>query len=180
MKFALRNYNSNTEKLQVSNNYHKVISNSKHVIYSGILLGFILMFLFILIINIFIRNIEITFYKKLYLILLLVPLHESIHLLFFPSLKNAEVGFYTKIFSFYVTTNDSLTKGRFLLISIAPFLFITVIPFIITCFYFNIDIVYLLLFNSLGAGVDILYFFIILKLPSVSEIKIFNNEIYYR
>jgi hypothetical protein len=95
-------------------------------------------------------------------------LHEIIHAVFSPGgLFNKKCGFgiWPARGIVYVATSGELSKARYLLMITAPFVLITLLPFIIlpTIGYFSIALGYIGGINAIASSVDILYFFIVMK-----------------
>jgi hypothetical protein len=114
----------------------------------------------------------------LYLFILIIPLHELIHVIFLPCLSNAIVGFSPKKIVFYVATEDEISKNRFLIIAIMPFILLTILPLIIF-FYWQYEIIaHLALLNALASGIDLRSFFYIYRQPKGSIFKMVDSYLY--
>ena len=121
-----------------------------------------------------------SFYKKLYLLIILIPLHEFIHLLFFPKFSNSEVGFSLRTAVFFVTTNEIFSKSRLFIATLMPLLLLTIIPFIFLFFIKNDIIAYFATFNLLGSGVDIVTAFFVLKQPKKHKLRFGGSNLYIK
>jgi len=112
-------------------------------------------------------------------ILLLVIFHELIHLIFIPnfiSSKKTYLGF--TWFGGFVYSSEEINKGRYLLITIAPYVVISVLLPIIFGFtgIFNKYLMLLILLNSLSSSVDILNLLLILIQVPNGSLLIQNGE----
>lgn len=112
--------------------------------------------------------------------IVLIVLHELIHLIFVPHFLYSDktlIGFI--IFGGYVYTEEILSKPRAVLIQIAPFMFFSVICCLVLGYlgFYNIYILLFITFNSLGSSADILGAFLILwQVPRGA--KIVSNGIH--
>jgi hypothetical protein len=79
---------------------------------------------------------------------------------------------------FYVTTEDVISKNRFLLISLAPLFFLTVIPIISIFFIQSSVIAHVALLNMLGSGIDLRTAYYISGQPKRSVFLINGSELY--
>ncbi|MDW7739058.1 MAG: DUF3267 domain-containing protein [Bacillota bacterium] len=114
---------------------------------------------------------------------ILIILHEAAHLLFIPNfLKSEKTYFGIKPWGGFVFTTEPLTKGRFLLISVTPFLLISVILPVILGLIGNLSslIVFTVFLNALASSVDMLNTFLIaVQVPQGSTIVNNGFESYY-
>ena len=139
---------------------------------------FIAAFISISIINIFssislsdfgIKPDEITFTINLFIILwlfLLVVMHEFIHLIFIPNFIKSEKTYVgITLFGGFVITEEEISKSRYILITIAPFLIISVIcPLILSAFgLLTTTLKFLIILNAISSSVDILNLFLLIK-----------------
>lgn len=156
--------------------------NNKKIIIIGLILGIILTSLFEYAIKSFTlcSDFNFSFYKKLYLIIILIPLHEFVHLLFFPKFNNSEVGFSLRTAVFFVTTNEIFSKSRLFIVTLMPLLLLTISPFILLFFIKNDMIAYLATFNLLGSGVDIVSSFLVLKQPQKHKFRFGGSNLYIK
>lgn len=110
----------------------------------------------------------------------LVIIHELLHLCFIPNFiksKKTYMGF--TWFGAYVLTEEILSKGRVCIISIAPFIFISIIfNFLMGIIgTYSIPILLFITLNSIGSSVDLLGFTLILfQVPKGA--KVINNGFY--
>ncbi len=115
---------------------------------------------------------------------LLIILHELLHVVLIPGfLKSEKTFFGIRPWGGFVFTAEKLGKGRFLLISLAPFITLSVILPVGLGFSGLLTgvMVFLILLNAVASSVDLLNAFLILvQVPNGS--KIINNgfETYYK
>jgi len=101
----------------------------------------------------------------LWLFLLLI-LHEFLHLIFIPNFIKSDKTFVgITMFGGFVITEEALSKTRYILITIAPFIIISVIlPLLLSVFGLLTPILkFLILLNSLASSVDMLNLLLIIK-----------------
>ncbi|WP_026561837.1 DUF3267 domain-containing protein [Bacillus sp. J37] len=101
----------------------------------------------------------------LWLFLLLI-LHEFLHLIFIPNFIKSDKTFVgITMFGGFVITEEALSKSRYILITIAPFIIISVIlPLLLSVFGLLTPILkFLILLNSLASSVDMLNLLLIIK-----------------
>lgn len=156
--------------------------NHKNVLIYGLFLGVFLTLFF----DLFIKNftlcsqLEFKVINKLYLILLVLPLHEFFHAIFYPNFRNLIVGFSLKRGILYIYSPEAISKCRLLLIGISPFLLLTIFP-LISLFYINNEsIAYIALYNTIGSGIDLVVFLKVLKKPKNIIFKDNGFELYYK
>lgn len=156
------------------------IKNIKNLMIPGIILGLTLTLFLEFLIRLYIldKNFSFYSYKKLHLFLMILTLHEIVHLIYFPSIKNCIVGISFKKLIFYVTTKDYFTKTRLIIVLLAPLFFLTIAPLFLLFFIKSSLLAYIALFNLIGSGVDILSLIQVLKLPK-NHIIMFNGPALY-
>lgn len=137
------------------------------------------------------QNASFSFTIKLLPIIILIvgcfiimTVHELIHAIFIPGVLNSNKTFWgiTGLYGFVFTT-EKLKKGRFILISIMPFILLSIVlPIILSLFgWLNNYIVILCLLNAGGASVDFLNVFIVLTQVSNHSFIINNGfETYHK
>ncbi|MBO0959792.1 DUF3267 domain-containing protein [Neobacillus sp. MM2021_6] len=117
-------------------------------------------------------------------ILLMVIIHELFHLIFIPNfLKSKDTIIGLTCFGAFVHTEQIITKARFLFISVAPFLFLSILfPLILAIFgLITGNILVFILFNALGASVDILGFFLVfIQVPKNAIIRSNGIRTYWK
>ncbi len=168
---------------EIDSNEWKLVTqfpSIKEILIWGIVLGVVLTGITSSLISIFILmdNFDFQAYKKLYLFLLIIPLHELFHLIVIPNIKNSTLGYSWRKFIFFISTDEIFSKNRFLLVSLLPLIVLTVFP-IITLFFLKSEFVaYFALYNLIGSGIDIISFSIILKLPNNPLLKFHGANLY--
>ena len=117
-------------------------------------------------------------------IYLFVLVHEVLHLMFIPKFYKSEKTYFgIRPWGGFVFTTEKLSKGRFLLITIAPFAIITIL---ITALLGLSDfagsfVIFLLFLNALASSVDMLNAFIIaIQVPNGSVIIGNGFETYFK
>ncbi|MFA9556854.1 DUF3267 domain-containing protein [Evansella sp. AB-rgal1] len=113
--------------------------------------------------------------------LILMPIHEIIHALFFPekiTSNHVYFGFIPKGFAFFAYYDREMSRNRFLTVCVAPFIGLSILPLIIMNIFgfhssFLIDIA---LVNALSACVDLLN--IILIASQVPRNAVIRNKGY--
>lgn len=156
--------------------------NENNRIIIGIIIGFFLAIPIFEFFSFFYFNgtRELEFYIKGLIILMLIPVHEFLHLIFFPQFKNTIVGASLKHLIFYVSTKSQITKIRLLILLLFPFLILSIIPFILLFFYNNEILLYVFLYNTIGSGIDLISFYYILRLPNNILIKFVGKDVFYK
>jgi len=176
-KIGLPDFDPNFE----NNNSHWTKLNSiTGSIIIGIVLGIILAFLLELLIKYFslCSDFDFVVIRNIYLFIIIIPVHEMLHIALFPNSKNSIVGIALKKGIFYVTTKDSFTKNRFLVVLLFPLVILTIIPFI-SLFFIKSDLLAnVALYNLIGSGVDIVTFFHVLKLSSKHQLRFNGTKLY--
>lgn len=117
-------------------------------------------------------------------IYLFTLLHELIHAVFIPNaLKSDKVYFGVRLLYGFVYTNEKISKLRFVIVSIMPFIILSIIfPILLNTFgLLNNYILFLCLLNTLGSSVDFLNIFLILtQVPNKSYLIINGFETYFK
>ena len=142
----------------------------------GLLITLILDFLITTIMNY--EEFRFSVIKNLHLLIMIIPLHELLHVLLLPDKNKAIVGISIKKGIFYVTTDEAIRKSRFLLISLAPLIFLTIIPLISLIFYKINILAHIALINMLASGIDLKTFFYIMKQPKGSVFRLNGSDLY--
>ncbi|HAT4163598.1 TPA: DUF3267 domain-containing protein [Clostridium perfringens] len=109
--------------------------------------------------NYFIVNINLQYILVIYIYIFI---HEIIHLIFIPNFINSKCTFISlKFWGGFVYAEEKMSKFRFLVITIMPFIVLSfIMPFFIIYLVFSKPLIFaLLLINSAGSSVDILNFF---------------------
>ena len=110
--------------------------------------------------------------------LMLLILHELLHLVLIPNFlrsDNTLIGL--TWFGGFVATEEKIPKGRFLLITLAPFVIISIIiPLILSTFgLLTVLLKILILINSLASSVDLLNFLLVSKQAPKNAILVSNG-----
>lgn len=118
------------------------------------------------------------------IIILIIVLHELIHLLFIPNFIRSDKTYVGLIWlGGFVATEEVITKSRYIIIAIAPFVIISLIaPLILGAFGLLTTLVKLfMLLNALASSVDILNLLIILKqVPGNSVLRQNGSKTYWK
>jgi len=116
-------------------------------------------------------------------IYVMIVIHEFIHAVCIPHfLRSNETYWGLKIYGGFVCTTQKLTKGNYILISITPFLILSVIvPLIIGVLGIKSEFLFFLFFlNAIASSIDILNMVLILFQTPQKSIIINNGfETYY-
>ena len=125
---------------------------------------------------------KLIFYILIFLVL--ISTHEFIHLVCIPNFLKSEKTYWgITFYGGFVATTEKISKSRFVIISIMPFLFISIIfPLIMALLGFlSNSIIFFCFINAAASSVDILNLFIILfQVPNNSHIVNNGNETYYK
>ncbi|MFF2449549.1 DUF3267 domain-containing protein [Neobacillus sp. NPDC058068] len=117
-------------------------------------------------------------------VFLMLIIHEFFHLIFIPNfIKSKDTYMGLTFFGGYVHTEQSLTKARFLLISIAPFAILSILaPLILGVFgQLTGSMIFFIILNSMGASVDILGFMLVLvQVPKDAVIRNNGTRTYWK
>ncbi|MCM3600815.1 DUF3267 domain-containing protein [Robertmurraya korlensis] len=112
------------------------------------------------------NGVEITFNLFYVVVLwLLVVIHEILHLVFIPNfLRSKKTYIGLSWFGGFVITEEHMSKIRFIIISIAPYIFLSILlPLVLGWLgLLSTTIKILVLLNSLASSVDMLVLFLIL------------------
>ncbi|WP_427107743.1 DUF3267 domain-containing protein [Lysinibacillus xylanilyticus] len=99
-------------------------------------------------------------------IVFLLIIHELLHLMFIPNfMKSEKTSVGLTLFGAFVMTEEKISKPRYMFITIAPFMIISVIsPLILSiCGLLTTTIKFLIILNSMGSSVDLLNVLLIVK-----------------
>ncbi|MFJ7889347.1 DUF3267 domain-containing protein [Lysinibacillus xylanilyticus] len=99
-------------------------------------------------------------------IVFLLIIHELLHLMFIPNfMKSEKTSVGLTLFGAFVMTEEKISKPRYMFITIAPFMIISVIfPLILSiCGLLTTTIKFLIILNSMGSSVDLLNILLIMK-----------------
>ena len=104
-------------------------------------------------------------------------MHELIHLILIPNVVKSEktyIGF--TLFGGFVITEEEISKSRYILITIAPFVIISIIlPLVLGSLgLLTVTLKFLIILNAMASSVDLLNFLLIIK--QVPENAILKNN----
>ncbi|MEX3623123.1 DUF3267 domain-containing protein [Viridibacillus arvi] len=122
--------------------------------------------------------------SSIFWIILLLILHELLHLIFIPNFTKSEktyVGF--TLFGGFVITEERISKSRYIFITIAPFIIISIIlPLILSVFgLLTTNLKFLIILNSMASSVDILNLLLIIKqVPKNATLKSNGPNTYWK
>ncbi|KAJ50156.1 hypothetical protein BD780_000942 [Clostridium tetanomorphum] len=118
------------------------------------------------------------------IIFIFMAIHEFLHACFIPNvLKSDEIYWGINGFFGFVYTTEKIKKGRFLIISIMPFILLSVIlPFILNVLgWLNGFTIFLCLINAMGSCVDCLNMYLVaIQVPKGSYIVNNGFETYFK
>jgi hypothetical protein len=127
-------------------------------------------------------SISINF-GSIFLLVLVVIIHELLHLIFIPNfIKSKNTIFGLTWFGGFAATEDKIIKSRYILITIAPFIIISVIlPFILSALgLLTSTFKFLVLINAMASSVDILnLLFIVKQVPKNGVLKSNGPKTYW-
>lgn len=113
-----------------------------------------------------------------------VIIHELLHAIFIPNFAESDKTFFgITLFGAFVYTTEKIEKSRFIIISVMPFMMISIVfPIILGAFNgFNGIIMFLVILNAAASSVDILNLFLILfQVPKEGYIVSNGFETYFR
>lgn len=117
-------------------------------------------------------------------IFFLLITHELIHLLLIPNFRKSNKTFIGLTpFGGYVLTEEELSKSRYIMVTVAPFVIISIItPFLLSMFdLLTPTLKFLILLNSLASSVDILNFILILvQVPKRAKLVSNGTKTYWK
>jgi hypothetical protein len=117
--------------------------------------------------------------SSVFLLIILLILHELLHLIFIPNFIKSEKTYVgLTLFGGFVFTEEEISKSRYIFISIAPFIIISIIlPFILSSFgLLTTTLKFLIILNAMGSSVDLFNLLIIKQVPKNAILK--NNGTY--
>ncbi|MFF0830493.1 DUF3267 domain-containing protein [Brevibacillus sp. NPDC003359] len=115
----------------------------------------------------------------IFFILALVIIHECLHLIFIPNFMRSEKTWMgLTLFGGFVATEEKIPKARYILITIAPFIIISVmLPFLLGIFgWLTTTFKFLILLNALASSVDMLTLFLVMKQVPKQATLISNGQ----
>ncbi|MCL1696905.1 DUF3267 domain-containing protein [Lysinibacillus sp. BPa_S21] len=99
-------------------------------------------------------------------IVLLLIIHEILHLIFIPNfMKSEKTAVGLTLFGGFVMTEEEISKSRYLFITVAPFIILSIIfPLVFSAFgLLTTTLKFLIILNSMGSSVDLLNLLLIMK-----------------
>ncbi|MBG9941925.1 DUF3267 domain-containing protein [Brevibacillus formosus] len=115
----------------------------------------------------------------IFFLLGLVICHECLHLIFIPNfLKSERTWMGLTLFGGFVATEEKIPKSRYILITIAPFIILSVIlPFLLGFLGLLATVLkFLILINAIASSVDMLNLFLVMKQVPKQAILISNGQ----
>ena len=110
-------------------------------------------------------TITINFTIILGLVLLMI-IHELLHLMFIPNFVKSEKTFVgLTLFGAFVITEEEISKSRYIFITVAPFIILSIIlPLILSVVgLLTTTLKFLVILNAMGSSVDLLILILIMK-----------------
>ncbi|MEB2281924.1 DUF3267 domain-containing protein [Lysinibacillus xylanilyticus] len=117
-------------------------------------------------------------------IVFLLIIHELLHLIFIPNfMKSEKTAVGLTLFGGFVITEEEISKSRYIFITIAPFMILSIIfPLIFSAFgLLTTTLKFLIILNSLGSSVDLLNLLLIMKqVPKNATLKSNGSNTYWK
>ncbi|MBY0086276.1 DUF3267 domain-containing protein [Brevibacillus brevis] len=118
-------------------------------------------------------------FSAIFSLLALVIIHECLHLIFIPNFLRSEktwVGL--TLFGGFVATEEKIPKARYILITIAPFILISIMLPVLLGFLglFTTVLKFMILINAIASSVDMLNLFLVMKQVPRQAILISNGQ----
>ena len=117
-------------------------------------------------------------------IVLLLIIHELLHLMFIPNfMKSEKTSVGLTLFGGFVITEEEISKSRYIIITIAPFLIISIIfPLILSVLgLLTTTLKFLIILNAMGSSVDLLNLLLIMKqVPKNATLKCNGPNTYWK
>ncbi|NRR21313.1 DUF3267 domain-containing protein [Brevibacillus sp. MS2.2] len=118
-------------------------------------------------------------FSVIFFLLALVIFHECLHLIFIPNFMRSEKTWMgLTLFGGFVATEEKIPKSRYILITIAPFIILSVLlPFLLGFLgLFTTVLKFLVLINAIASSVDMLNLFLVMKQVPKQAILISNGQ----
>lgn len=114
----------------------------------------------------------------------LLVIHEFVHTLFHPQMgfsKKSFIGFWPSKMLLYSIYNGKVSRKKFIIILLMPFIIISFIPLLLAIFkdYFNIFLAYITIANAFVSAGDISEIIIVLKQVPSNSIIVRSGWDYY-
>ena len=120
----------------------------------------------------------------IFLLVLLLILHELLHLIFIPNfIKSEKIYVGLTLLGGFVITEEEISKSRYIFITIAPFMIISIIfPLILSVFgLLTTTLKFLIILNAMASSVDMLNFLLIIKqVPKNATLKSNGPDTYWK
>jgi Putative zincin peptidase len=120
----------------------------------------------------------------IFLLVLLLVLHELLHLIFIPNfIKSKKTYIGLTLFGGFVITEEEISKSRYIFITLAPFMIISIIlPLILSVFgLLTTTLKFLIILNSMASSVDMLNLLLIIKqVPKNATLKSNGPDTYWK
>ncbi|WP_280768068.1 DUF3267 domain-containing protein [Salipaludibacillus daqingensis] len=116
-------------------------------------------------------------------LILFIIIHEFIHLVFIPNFsKSSSTLIGLTLFGGFVYTEELIGKTKFLIISLAPFIILSIVlPFILHIFgLLTTFMKVLILVNAAASSVDVLNVFLIKQVPTNAVLTSNGNKTYWK
>ncbi|MFJ7731673.1 DUF3267 domain-containing protein [Lysinibacillus sp. NPDC097231] len=117
-------------------------------------------------------------------IVLLLIFHELLHLVFIPNfMKSEKTSIGLTLFGGFVITEEEISKSRYIFITIAPFIILSLIlPLILSAFgLLTTTLKFLVILNAMGSSVDLLNLLLIMKqVPKNSTLTCNGPNTYWK
>lgn len=113
----------------------------------------------------------------------LIILHELLHLIFIPKfIKSQKTFIGLTLFGGYVLTEEKISKSRYILVSVAPFVIISIIlPIVLSIIgILTPTLKFLILLNSLASSVDILNVILLAQVPRKTVLTNNGTKTYWK
>ncbi|MFB7158179.1 DUF3267 domain-containing protein [Lysinibacillus sp. NPDC056232] len=110
-------------------------------------------------------TLTINFSIILWLVLLMI-IHELLHVMFIPNfMKSEKTSVGLTLFGAFVITEEEISKSRYIFITVAPFIILSIIlPLILSVFgLLTTTLKFLVILNAMGSSVDLLNLLLIMK-----------------
>ncbi|MCE0450258.1 MULTISPECIES: DUF3267 domain-containing protein [Brevibacillus] len=118
-------------------------------------------------------------FGAIFSLLALVIIHECLHLIFIPNfLRSEKTWMGLTLFGGFVATEEKIPKARYILITIAPFILISIMLPVLLGFLglFTTVLKFMILINAIASSVDMLNLFLVMKQVPRQAILISNGQ----
>ncbi|MCM3144995.1 DUF3267 domain-containing protein [Brevibacillus sp. MER 51] len=118
-------------------------------------------------------------FSAIFSLLALVIIHECLHLIFIPNfLRSEKTWMGLTLFGGFVATEEKIPKARYILITIAPFILVSImLPVLLGLLgLFTTVLKFMILINAIASSVDMLNLFLVMKQVPRQAILISNGQ----